>query len=118
MKKIYLITFFLLNIGCDKDKSNNKICDCNNKINPIEVVNVEGVINFNEDIQEWYVSVHKENTYDMMQLFIFCNIEDSYKTVNKKVLFSGTSFDLATKINAPAGSDYTCMDISFMSDIP
>jgi hypothetical protein len=104
-------------IGCNEDKNNNKVCDCNNKTNPTEIVNTKGVINFNESIQEWYISVYTEGTYDVVRLFLPCNIENSYKEANKKVLFSGFIFDLSTKITAPAGSDYACIEISSISNL-
>jgi hypothetical protein len=103
--------------SCGKEDT-DKICDCNNKTNSVEVMNLEGTINFNEDIQEWYISVHEQNTYDVVHLFLPCNMDDAYKKVNHKVLFSGTAFDLSTKINAPAGSDYACIEISSISNIP
>jgi hypothetical protein len=121
MKKTLSFTAILLMlagvISCKKG-TNDKICDCNNKTNPVEIVDMEGVIHFNEDIQEWYISVYEQNTYDVMQLFLPCNINDAYKKVNKKILFSGTVFDLSIKINAPAESDYACIEISSISNLP
>ncbi|MDR1197753.1 MAG: hypothetical protein LBK94_01900 [Prevotellaceae bacterium] len=105
-------------IGCGKDKENNTICDCNSKTNPVEMVNMEGVVNFNESIQKWYIAVYDEGTYDAVKLFLPCNIENSYKEANKKVLLSGIIFDLTTKITAPAGNDYACIEISSMSSLP
>jgi hypothetical protein len=73
-----------------------------------------GTVNFNENIQEWYIVTHKEGTYDEVQLFIPCNMKDKYKEANnKKVLFSGMVFDLLSSLNnVPAGSNYRCIEIS------
>ncbi|MDR2065286.1 MAG: hypothetical protein LBP85_06235 [Prevotellaceae bacterium] len=66
MKKIVLKTVALLLIlagmiiACGKEKEDNKICDCTNKTNPIEVIDTEGIVNFNADIQEWYIAVMKK----------------------------------------------------------
>jgi hypothetical protein len=120
-KTLRLAAILLLMVGvvssCGKEKE-DKICDCNNKINFVEITNLEGTVNFNSDIKEWYISVHEENTYDEIKLFLPCNLENSYKEANKKVLFSGTIFGLSTKITAPAGSDYACIEISSISDLP
>jgi hypothetical protein len=51
-------------------------------------------------------------------LFLPCNIENLYKEVNNKILFSGIIFDLSTKITAPAGSDYACIEILSISNLP
>ncbi|MDR0763147.1 MAG: hypothetical protein LBF01_01440 [Bacteroidales bacterium] len=124
MKNIILKTTAILLIlagmvSCGKeDKKENTICNCNDKVNSAEITDVEGIINFNSDIQEWYISVYEENTYDVVKLLLPCNIENSYKKVNKKVLFSGIIFDLSTKITAPAGSDYACIEILSISNLP
>jgi hypothetical protein len=104
--------------SCGKEKEDNPICDCNSKTNPVEVTDMEGIVNFNESIQKWYIAVYEESTYDAVKLFLPCNIENPYKEANKKVLFSGTTFDLSTKIIAPAGSDYACIELSSISNLP
>jgi hypothetical protein len=97
--------------GC-KDKENvNKICDCNNKTNSIDVIDLEGVVHFNNDIQQWYIAVHKEGTYDEVQLFLPCNLDGAYEVSNAMVLFSGIAFDISSDLNAPAGSKYLCVEI-------
>ena len=112
-----MFVFLLFSTNCEMDK-NNKFCDCSNKLNPVEVANMEGVVNFNEELQEWYISVHEQNTYDVVHLFLLCDIDNSYKKANTKISFSGTTFDLSTTINAPAGSDYACIQISSISNLP
>ncbi|MDR2692570.1 MAG: hypothetical protein LBB73_09880 [Dysgonamonadaceae bacterium] len=54
---------------------------------------MEGTIDFKEDIQEWYISVHTPGTYDEVKVFFPCNLEESCKKANEKVLFSGVAFD-------------------------
>jgi hypothetical protein len=109
----------ILTVGvsaCGKEKDNNAVCDCNNKVNSIEVTDLEGTIYFNENIQKWYISTHKEGSYDETLLFIPCNMKEEYKKVNEKVRFSGITFDLSAGLdNIPAGSSYICIEISSLS---
>jgi hypothetical protein len=121
VKTLNLAAIMLLVAGavssCGKEED-NKICNCNNKTNFIEIKDAEGIVNFNIDIQEWYIAIYEESTYDAVKLLIPCNIENSYKEADKKVLFSGIIFDLSKKITAPAGSDYACIEISSISNLP
>lgn len=101
--------------GSGDNVNDNTICDCNNKVNAIEVTDSEGTVYFDGDIQKWYISTHTEGTYDEVQLFIPCNMKEEYKEAkNKKVMFSGTAFDLLPGLNnvSPAGSNYYCIEIS------
>ena len=104
-------------VGCgEKEK---EICDCNDKTNSTEITNLSGIVYFKQDIQRWIISVHKEGTFDEVELFIPCNLEEAYREENKKVLFSGTTFDLRSNLNsAPAGSSYACVTISFINNLP
>jgi hypothetical protein len=99
--------------GSGDNVNDNTICDCNNKVNAIEITDSEGTVYFDGNIQKWYISTHTEGTYDEVQLFIPCNMKEEYKEAkNKKVLFSGTAFDLLSGLsNVPAGSTYRCIEI-------
>ena len=99
--------------GSGDNVNDNTICDCNHRVNPVELTDLKGTVNFDGDIQKWYISVHTEGTYDEVQLFIPCNMKEEYKGAkNKQVLFSGTAFDLLPGLNnVPAGSTYRCIEI-------
>jgi hypothetical protein len=115
LKTVAILLIMLISFACNNDEANNNmICDCNNKVNSIELTDLEGTIYFNEDIQKWYISsIPKEGTYDEALLYIPCNMKEEYKKVNEKVRFSGTVFDLSAGLdNIPAGSGYTCIEIS------
>ncbi|GHT80019.1 hypothetical protein AGMMS50262_24100 [Bacteroidia bacterium] len=116
IRPILLMTLFCtLMIGCEKEYDKNN-CDCSNK-QTFGVTNVEGIINFNKDIQKWYIRVHKEDTYDEVQLYLPCNLEEKYKIPDKEVLFSGIASDISLDVTTPAGTHYFCVEISFMSNL-
>jgi hypothetical protein len=124
MKSIFkLVTIALLAgslTSCEsKVKEAEKICDCSNKTFIAEVTNLAGTVNFNADVNEWYIAVHKENTIDEVLLFIPCNMEATYKWENKKVLFSGKTYALSEEITGvPAGYSYICVELSAIIDLP
>ena len=119
-KKIFLLIPFLFLIinmaGCKKDKDEQLICNCNGE-KTTEVTNIEGVVLFNENIQKWCISVSQEGTYDNVELYVPCYMEECYKTAGKNVLFSGTCDRLSLDMAIPAGTSLFCVKISFMSNL-
>ena len=100
-------------ISCSGNDDTKSICDCNNETNAVTVENIEGTIHFNENIKMWYISVPEEGTFDSVQMFLPCNLAETYKKENIKVIFSGRAFDFTSKLNGvPAGSTYKCIEIS------
>jgi hypothetical protein len=87
-----------------------------NEKQTLKVTNLKGTVYFNEDIQEWYIFVHKEDTYDEAQLFFPSNLDNAYKVPNLKIIFSGTISDLKTNITVPAGTTCFSIEISFIAN--
>ncbi|MDR1226613.1 MAG: hypothetical protein LBK47_06910 [Prevotellaceae bacterium] len=98
-------------LSCKEDE---KKCSCSNE-QAFEVVDLKGVVNFNEKVQQWYISVHEAGTYDEARLFFPCSLEEAYKVPNKNVLFSGAASNLSLDISNPTGAHCFCIEISFIS---
>jgi hypothetical protein len=81
----------------------------------VEVNNLEGTVYFNEDSEAWYIAVHKEGTYDEVQLFFPSHLDDAYKIPNEKVVFSGVVSNLTTNVTLPAGVQCFKIEITFIT---
>ncbi|MDR2908211.1 MAG: hypothetical protein LBU91_09525 [Bacteroidales bacterium] len=100
-----------------KEKEKKETCDCNNKQTVYEVNDLQGTINFNSEIQKWYISVHTSGTIDNVRMFFPCNMTNDYEKEMKTVTFSGSAFDFDGNFNAPAGYEYFCVELSSIDDI-
>ena len=116
--------FFFINVfmflaisGCQNENVNDsEECNCSNE-ETFEVIDAKGIINFRKDIQKWCISVHQEGTYDEVHLFFPCILEDSYKIIGKKVMFSGIASDLSLEIISSAGTRHLCIEISSINNL-
>lgn len=97
-------------------KEEEKKCNCSNE-QAFTASNLKGVVNFNEDIRKWYISVHEEGTYDEVKLFFPCHLEESYKAASKDVLFSGVASNTPLNIATPAGTYCFCIEITSIATI-
>ena len=101
--------------GCE-NVNNSEKCNCSNK-EIFEVVDAKGIVNYDENIQKWFISVHQEGTIDEVHMFFPCNLKDSYKIPNREVMFSGIASDLSLGITAPAGTSHLCVEISSINSL-
>ena len=119
MKKINLLISVIVTfvVSCGGNDDPKSICDCNNKTNAVNVEDLKDTINYDKDIKMWYISVPEEGTIDNVQMFLPCNLAETYKKENMKVIFSGMAFDLTSKLEGvPAGTTYKCIDISSINN--
>lgn len=118
-KKLFLIIPLLFLVmgmgGCNDEDDKSLNCDCLTE-KEIEIVDMTGVILFNEDLKSWCISVHTEGTYDEVGIYVPCNLEKSYKTKNRNIVFSGKASNLQIG-TIPAGASYFCLEISSISAI-
>jgi hypothetical protein len=114
MKNLLTIMCILLSAigatGCEEKENGNTE-------QTFEVTNLKGMITFREDNQKWYILVHKEGTYDEVQVFFPSNLDDTYKIPNTKVVFSGIASNLSTDFVVPAGTYFFEIKLSFISTI-
>ncbi len=111
-----MIPFLFLVMGmgsCNNDVDKSLNCDCLTG-KDIEIIDLTGVIIFNEVLNTWCISVHTEGTYDEVEIYVPCNIGKAYKTKNKNVVFSGKASNLQVDAD-PAGTSYFCLEIASIS---
>ncbi len=113
-----LFLFFILGMGTGGCEDKNSQQDYyQNDTEVVEVKNSKGTVVFDQNVQKWCIAVHKEGTYDEVQLFLPEKLEESYKVSNKEVLFSGTASNLLFDHVAPAGTYFYSIKISSISSL-
>ncbi|MCL1937704.1 MAG: hypothetical protein FWF52_04830 [Candidatus Azobacteroides sp.] len=118
MKRIFLILNILLVtfIGCNSNENNEETCNCNNEKHTFQQTNLQGIINFNNEIQKWYISVHTDGSIDNVKLFFPCNMNEEYKKRGENVVFSGKAFDFNRNITTPAGYECFCIELTTINN--
>jgi hypothetical protein len=90
MKKNFLIVMGLFSlmsfIGCSSDEKDTKT-ETRSSIKTI--VDVRGIMAYNNSLQRWFVMCDYPNTYDRVDNYFPLEIEDEYKVPGLNVIISG-----------------------------
>ncbi|MDR2148733.1 MAG: hypothetical protein LBE91_20015 [Tannerella sp.] len=125
MKKyIFLILtlLFITFMGCGNNmngdgKDVTGFCNCNDAETSFEVTDLQGTVNFNGEVQQWYISVPTEGTIDEVRIFFLCNIQDAYKEQGKRIVFSGKASDFEGSISMIGGYQYYCIELTKINNL-
>jgi hypothetical protein len=106
--------FLILTLGCSKRETTPKgSLKCSDKTFVCSVKNVEGIISYHADRNEYAIHSAVQGTYDSVEIGFICNMTDSLKIADLKVRFAGNYFEY-DKDEQPTfgGSSYHYLDIT------
>lgn len=104
---------FLMGANCKKETTKQKeYCNCADKTKSSSVHKLSGTVTFVESVENWGIVVKEGNTYDNVQIFLPCSLQSTYKVADKKVVFSGETFEPIKNPATPAGTKYLCIKIT------
>ena len=116
----YLLgTLVLTASGCKKDKTDiNSILCAPTSSYALPVEDLEGVIQFNQALQQYVIARHVPATIDVVDIGVPCGDVPGYlRTAGLKVRFSGIYRGYSQPPTAPAGTTYYYLEVSKVSII-
>lgn len=104
----------ILSLACSKRETTPKgSLKCSEKAFVRSVKNVEGIISYHSDRNEYAIHSAIQGTYDSVEIGFICNMPDSLKIAGLKVRFAGNYFEYDKAENPPfGGSSYHYLDIT------
>lgn len=88
----------------------DKICD---------VQGIEGIIKYNSKYNLWYISIIPPIiTYDSTLDYYPLHLDDEFRVVSKKVVFSGDVFQMNLPFAVPAGAEYYAIELTSLKFKP